>query len=76
MFYVAKNGQPEPDPGQKKSGPPQPSPPAFVFWTAAEVVNDVVKGAKIQISYYLFSKQTDLKFPAFCFIIRNFSWTS
>ena len=25
-------------------------PPAFEFWTAAEVVNDVVKGTKIQIS--------------------------
>ena len=32
-------------------------PPAFEFWTTAEVVNDVVKGAKIQISLNVYAQK-------------------
>ena len=31
-------------------------PPAFEFWTTAEVVNDVVKGAKIQITLNVYAQ--------------------
>ena len=36
-------------------------PPAFEFWTTAEVINDVVKGAKIQISLNVYVKKCGSK---------------
>ena len=36
-------------------------PPAFEFWTTAEVVNEVVKGAKIQISLNVYAQKCSSK---------------
>ena len=36
-------------------------PPVFEFWTTAEVVNDVVKGAKIQISLNVYAQKCGSK---------------
>ena len=51
-------------------------PPAFEFWTSAEVGNDVVKGAKIQISLKTSVQllwKFNSKYAAFYIIIPNFS---
>ena len=42
-------------------------PPVFEFWTTAEVVNNVVKGAKIQISLNVYAQKCGSK------QIRNFA---
>ena len=52
-------------------------PPGFEIWTTAEVGNDVVKSAKIQICLENITSvvvKSNLKIPAFYIIIANFRW--